>query len=240
VSPQRNGRGVILRLVQGRMSLRGNSHPVITVADCSSCPAMGLMILVVVLCLGSKAVSCFGGTLAAHTLTVRWPERPGPTLWENRPLISPDELPIAWARLFGRVPWKVFATLTFEEKRHFPVNQPTASREAYEWCCSLGRLFRSPIAWLYATECGRGGLWHAHALITDLTVQKVERAAEAWRLRNGNVIIRPVSDGQRAVLYTSKDVPKGAEVQWSDTVKRYRDHLLPEVIVRLTSDGASI
>jgi excisionase family DNA binding protein len=177
--------------------------------------------------------------LTADNLTVRWPENPGPTPWKRRVLISPDELTTAWVQLFGRIPWKSFVTLTFDPKRNFSVNQATASREAWEWCCSLGRMFRRPVAWLYATESGHGDRWHAHALITDLSVEEIQRAAEPWRIRNGMVHVRAVSDGQRAVLYTAKGVPKGVEVQWSDTVARYKNQLLPDVVVRLTCEADS-
>ena len=46
-----------------------------------------------------------------------------------------------------------------------------------------------------------------------------------WRLRNGHVHVRLVSDGAKAVLYATKEAAHRGEVVCADTLGDYRDAL---------------
>jgi hypothetical protein len=144
-----------------------------------------------------------------------------------------NDLSAAWASFLGRVPWKVMVTLTFDPKRVFPVDQSRASREAWDWCTKLGWMLRRRIAWLYATERGRTGQWHAHALVADASVKDLEAALAIWKLRNGTTHARKVSAGFVAVLYVTKSARYGTEVVLSDEIVLYRDRLNQDILVRL-------
>lgn len=165
--------------------------------------------------------------------TTRWPdERPGGG-WRTRIRLPIDELASAWAQFLGRIPWAAMVTLTFDLKRVFPVSQSRASREAWWWCCSLGKMFRRHVAWLYATERGRNGAWHAHALVAGLSVAETNRAADMWRVGRGLADVREVWEGEGAVLYVSKGVSYGSEVVFSESIDIYRDRLRPQITVQL-------
>lgn len=188
--------------------------------------------------------------MRGQRLTTKWPERRAGSTWKKRLRVK-EELHQAWASFFGRVPWDVFASLTFDPKRVFPVPQGKASREAFDWCSRLGRSVRRSVAWAYVTERGASGLWHVHALVTDMTVAEVETVAELWRLRNGIVDVRSVFDTEGLILYLSKSTsfpvgnsglgspPKG-ELVFSDTVVRYRDRLCPEPVIALVGQEDSV
>ena len=169
--------------------------------------------------------------------TTRWPdERPGGE-WRTRIRLPSDDLARAWAHFLGRVPWAAMVTLTFDLKRIFPVGQTRASREAWWWCCSLGRIFRRPVAWLYTTERGRSGAWHAHALVAGLSVAEVNSAANMWRVGTGLADVREVWDGQGAVRYVSKRIRYDTEVVFSETIGMYQDRLRREEAGRGTAGG---
>lgn len=136
----------------------------------------------------------------------------------------------------GRVPWEHMATLTFDPKRTFPVGAEKASREAWWWCTELGRLFRRPVAWVFATERGSTGLWHVHALVTGLDDKPLAPAIGMWEARNGIAHVSAVWAGGGAVLYTTKVAAQRGEVVLSDTLVRYRDHLHSDFFVRLAPD----
>jgi hypothetical protein len=169
------------------------------------------------------------------SLTTRWPDPQPSTEWRSRNRVPKHALALAWSQFLGRLPWKVMTTLTFDPKRLFPVGENTASRETWRWCGEVGRALRRPIAWLYATERGRNGQWHSHVLLTDVTLDEVVRVAEGWRLRNGHVDVQPIWGQPGAVFYATKDVPYGSEIVFSDTIDRYRNRLVSEVVIRLTS-----
>jgi hypothetical protein len=169
--------------------------------------------------------------------TTRWPdERPQGT-WRARIRPPVNELAKAWAHFFGRVPWVAMVTLTFDSKRIFSISRARASRHAWWWCASLGGIVRRPIAWLYATEQGRNGAWHVHALVAGLSVGEVRSAAEMWRLARGIAHVTDVKEGERAVLYVAKGIPYHSEVVFSDTIDIYRERLRDDVIVQLREEA---
>lgn len=133
-----------------------------------------------------------------------------------------DALPRAWADFLGRVPWQLFVTLTFDPKRWPSVDQRLTRKEAMWWCQQVGRLLRRPVAWLVAAEQGRGGRWHAHVLLVGIG-DGLGKAPEAmWQQRCGQIDVRPVRGGARAVVYTTKSAALTGEVELSDTLSRYR------------------
>ncbi len=139
--------------------------------------------------------------------------------WRNRNQLR-RELSIAWASLFGGVNWRWFVTLTFDPKRVYPVSEERASREAFRWCCDTASMLRRPLGWLYATERGQGGQWHAHVLIVGCC-EPLDVPVAVWRLKNGEADIREVWGAIGATEYLSKDAAIRGEVTWSDTLYRY-------------------
>jgi len=168
--------------------------------------------------------------------TTRWPDERRGGEWRTRIRLPINELARAWAQFLGRIPWAAMVTLTFDLKRVFPVRRARASREAWWWCCSLGGIFRRPVAWLYVTERGRSGAWHAHALVAGLSVAEVNVAAEMWRVGRGIADVRDVWKGDGAVLYVAKGVPYRAEIAFSETIEVYRDRLRDDSIIQLRDE----
>jgi hypothetical protein len=140
--------------------------------------------------------------------------------WSSRNFRRRDELVLAWSQWLEGVPWELFVTLTFDPKRVFPVDRNMASREAFWWCCETSRMHRSAIAWAYAPERGRTGLWHVHALLAGAP-PRLPAACELWKVRNGHIDVRPVRDVRGASLYASKSAALTGEIVWSDTCRRY-------------------
>jgi hypothetical protein len=135
--------------------------------------------------------------------------------------VAACELISAWGNWLGVVPWELFATLTFDPAKVYPVGAVLAGKEAYWWCGQLGRLHRSPVAWAFAVERGRSGLWHAHAVIVGVGFELGPAAPAMWRQRNGRIQISPVDNTRRVSLYMSKDAAVAGEIVVSDTVARY-------------------
>lgn len=145
----------------------------------------------------------------------------GSSNWKERERLRGPELSRAWATWLGVVEWQLFATLTFDPKRRFPVGMELASREAFWWCTQTGVLLRRPVGWLYAVERGRGGIWHAHALLAGVAAGLGPVLPAMWEQRNGIFHQRPVDGTSRAVLYTTKDAALNGEIVLSDTIRRY-------------------
>jgi hypothetical protein len=161
------------------------------------------------------------GRLITNVLTTRWPDTGSVGRWSQRIRCTHDDLPRGWADFLGGISWVAMVTATFDPKRVFPVGVALASREAWQWCSHLGWLTRRPVGWLYVTERGRGGLWHAHVLVAGITMDVLQVAAAMWTVRNGHAHLQNVSDPKGAVAYVTKDVPRGAEVVLADTLDRY-------------------
>ena len=164
--------------------------------------------------------------------TSRWPS----TLsgrWPGTVRLSGDELQRAWGCFIGRMPWVRFFTLTFDPKRIFPVTQQRASREAFTWCNQVQYVLRRELAWAFATERGRSGLWHAHVLMTGTREARWGLVAENWRVRNGNADERDVYAALGVSLYMTKSAALGGEVVLSDTIDKYREHLCATQVVGL-------
>ena len=140
--------------------------------------------------------------------------------WESRRHGRKGELVAAWSDFLGRVPWELFATLTFDPKRVYPVDRVMASREAFWWCNALAHMYRVPAVWAYAPERGATGLWHAHALLQG-TPKRIGEACAVWKARNGHIDVRPVSDGRGITMYASKSAAATGEIVWSDTCRRF-------------------
>ena len=155
----------------------------------------------------------------------KWPDARAGDDWRCRDRIRVRDLRRGWGLFLGRLPWRAFVTLTFDPAKAFPVGEMKASSEAFWWCGQTGRLLRRPIGWIYATERGRHGQWHAHALFTGLDVGELKAASMMWRERNGAIKCQRVSDVAGVALYTTKDAAMRGEIVWSDTLARYRDDL---------------
>jgi len=127
------------------------------------------------------------------------------------------------------VQWQLFVTLTFDSAKVFPVSAALADKEAFWWCGQLGRLQRRAVGWAYATERGRSGVWHAHALVVGVN-GGIGRAAPAmWAERNGHLHVRAVDNATRAALYMSKEAALSGAIVLSDTIDRYRSSRLGPV-----------
>ena len=146
-----------------------------------------------------------------------------------------DELAWAWGRWIGRVPWEVMVTGTFDPKRVSHPSCRVADKEALWWCGLLGKVWRRPVAWVYAVERGLGGRWHMHGLIVGSTGLSWETPIGCWTERNGRLTVSPVRD-EGAALYTTKSASRTGMIVLSDTMGRYRDRLRPDVVVSRLPD----
>lgn len=172
--------------------------------------------------------------------TTRWPKVARVTKWKERIQLQKDALKEGWAKFIGKLPWRHSVTLTFDPKRRQRVGQELASREAFRWLNAIAADSRSPIGWVYATERGRSGLWHVHALITKVPENVLQHQVRSWELRNGMVNAVPVSDADGAVVYLTKNAALDGEVVLSDTIAQFRDALTANVVVRLHPEDPSI
>jgi len=154
--------------------------------------------------------------------TTRFPESPTLQNWSNRVRVKGAMLRLAWVEFVGHIPWDLFVTLTFDEKRVFPVGRIRAGREAFKWCGHIGWALRRPVGWLIALERGASGQWHAHVLLVGVR-HDISALATMWELRNGRVDVRPVTNGTGVVLYSTKEAAFSGEVVLSDTLTLYRD-----------------
>jgi hypothetical protein len=186
----------------------------------------------------------------ATRLTTRWPSPRAGATWEERLQAPLDhDMAAAWAKWLGGLPWTLMVTLTFDPKRgRFPVPRETASREAWEW---LDRMVswacRGVPTWLYSAERGRSGLWHVHALVTDLdpldedALQTVSASRQLWEKRNGGTELSYVSGTQFATFYVTKGTPYWSEVVLAPNIDKFKSLLAQ--IVRLSvwrTDPASV
>src|SRR5262249_52989821 len=136
-----------------------------------------------------------------------------------------QELAQAWGQFLGRIPWQSFVSLTFDPKRRFPVDRDLASREACRWCDLVAYATRRPIGWAVAAERGRGGLWHAHALLAGTSVKALDGPVAIWNARNGHAHVQRVQSVTGVAMYSAKDVAHGGEVMVSDTLGRFCSQL---------------
>lgn len=151
--------------------------------------------------------------------------------WRERARLHGRELPRAWGKWFGRIPWEVFATLTFDTKVVFPVSRELASREAFWWLGLVAHLCRRPVAWAYVVERGKSGLYHVHAVLVGAGRPNRKTLESVWRMRNGQAVVKPVRDVTGIALYTTKQATDG-EVVLSDTVTLTRfKALAPDIVV---------
>lgn len=164
-----------------------------------------------------------------HWTTTRWP-----TIvcddWSGRTRLRGDELSRVWGEWIGRIPWEIFVTLTFDSERGFRLSRDMASREAFWWLGLVARLCRKPLAWAYAIERGKSGLWHVHALIMGAGEPNWSTLEGVWRMRNGMAVAKPVHSVAGIALYTTKQAT-GGEVVLSDTVTLTRFKTLASGIV---------
>ena len=129
----------------------------------------------------------------------------------------------AWAEVVGQIPWQWFLTLSFDLKRVFSVSRATVEHEATWFNNLVCKILRLPVGWVCAVERGRGGLLHAHVLMTaDRLHWSPEPAQHAWRARNGRIDLRRVTDQAGIALYTTKTAAEAGTIVLSDTLPRYR------------------
>ena len=173
-------------------------------------------------------------SIAPQLRTSMWPVGSN-----GRVPIRAGDLAAAWKTFIGRIPWHWLVTLTFDPKKRFPVNRDLASRQALDWCRGIERDLRGPCGWVYATERGRSGLWHAHVLLTKFDDEVLDLSCRSWQWRNGRPQVQEVFDRGGAVLYISKEAAASGEVVACDTLRRYAHCLRSEVIMQLHPDSPS-
>lgn len=120
------------------------------------------------------------------------------------------------------------------------MSEELASREAFQWCNLIAYMRRKPVAWVYATERGTSGLWHAHALVTGVGGLPPECPTTIWQERNGRADIARVYDQPGVTLYATKAAALGGEIIFADTLPHYREHLGTEVSVPLFPVGSVV
>ena len=143
------------------------------------------------------------------------------------------DVAVAW-QFLGRFPWEQAVTLTVDPKRFSrPVRKEYVEREAVRWCQEVARAVRYPVGWLVATESGRSGLWHSHALLTDVGTDEATALAKLWEIRNGRTHVRAVTDAVGATMYGTKHAGQCGDVVVSDSLPSYRSRLRPTVAMPL-------
>lgn len=148
-----------------------------------------------------------------------WPTPMTDEHWAGRLRLGGKQLQAAWGMWIGLVQWEIFASLTFDEKRIGGVSRELADREVFAWLGCVAYLYRQPATWVYVVERGRGGHWHAHALIVGVRAPSWSAPVEVWRERNGIADVRPVSDVPGVALYSTKSTALDGEVVLSDTLR---------------------
>jgi len=183
-----------------------------------------------------------GGHVGANDyqnrLTMYWPDSPAQVDVDLRVAATAAYLDQAWAQFLGHLPWRYFVTLTFSPRKVAKVRKAVADKEARAWTSLIERMMRRPVGWLYSLERDRGGRWHSHVLVTQDVRKRVVRAANAvWTERNGRTHLGIVWEGCGAVLYTTKESRRDAEIVPSPHLSRYLDQLRGEIVIRLVRAG---
>lgn len=135
--------------------------------------------------------------------------------------IPKSKLQLAWEGFLGHLRWQHFVTLTFDPKRVYPVGNLRAANEVRKWCGLVGWTCRKPVGWLSTLERHRSGQWHAHALLIGVQGD-LEPLVTLWERRNGEISVKPITDGGGAILYTTKQAALEGEIEISDTLSRYK------------------
>jgi hypothetical protein len=170
----------------------------------------------------------------SRRVTMYWPVVPAKDRADIRIAATAALLDEAWAKFLGLVPWRYFVTLTFSPRKVPKVSKDLADKEVFTWVSLLERMMRRPVGWLYSLERDRSGRWHAHVLVTDDVRRRAVSAANSvWAFRNGRAHLKIVWTGHGAVLYTTKDSRRDAEVVPSPQLHSYLDRLRGETVVRL-------
>ena len=169
--------------------------------------------------------------------TQRWP-----VVSVAQTRLTGSDLREGWVTLVGRFPWEWFVTLTVDPKRVFPVSRAVVEREAVWWCNFVAKILRRPVGWVCATERGRGGQWHSHAvMLADRPGWSPEAGLPAWTERNGRIDLRPVTDREGIALYTTKRAAEAGTIVLSDTLVKYRSLVQPTdpIVVPLVAPEAA-
>ena len=156
-----------------------------------------------------------------------------PDRYTSNPQRVPNAtLQLAWVDFLSRVPWDIFVTLTFDQKRVFPVTCARAGNDAFRWCGYVAWALRRPIAWLIAPERAASGQWHAHALLVGVP-QNISILSKAWELGRGRIDVRRIHNSAGVVLYSTKEAAFSGDILLSDTLARYSDRLNREPLIAL-------
>jgi hypothetical protein len=89
------------------------------------------------------------------------------------------------------------------------------------------------VGWLYAAERSQSGVWHVHALVIGVQEADWKAAQTIWEARNGLADVRPVFEGNGAVLYVTKNAWEQGDVILSDTLQRYQGEVRQDIVVNL-------
>ena len=105
--------------------------------------------------------------------------------------------------IYARVPWQVFASLTFRNERfRMGHGWPEVQRRLFRWlrwCAGAGEISFRRMLWLCRREEGEIGLqWHLHVLLGGLEPSRVnvsfnQAARAVWT--SGHSRVREVEDG---------------------------------------------
>jgi ferredoxin len=146
------------------------------------------------------------------------------------------QIAAAWGSYFGRIPWTVMVTLTFDQKRVFPVPMALAESEAEDWCQFVAHMFRRPVGWLIGLERHKSGSWHAHLLLTDVRAVELGALVQCWKIRNGDMVdVQDVTNARGAVVYASKNAAAAGNIIVSDTLLRFQERLGTDLVVDLVA-----
>ena len=164
--------------------------------------------------------------------------------WRRRERATAREVHQAWSDVLARLPWQLFVTLTFDDRKVSSVSEDVASREAFEWLNLASRTYRSATRVGLWAERGQTGLWHVHALIIGVPVVRGEASTlpelcGVWEVRNGIINVERVHSRRGVAIYTTKQAAAAGTLVWADTLGRYREALQSGPTVKLWADDLS-
>lgn len=141
-----------------------------------------------------------------------------------------------WLTFVGGVPWEWFVTLTFDPKKRWSVSRALAERETVRWCADIERYGRCPCGWMAALEQHKSGRWHAHLLLTGVTIDLTPLTA-LWQIRNGRADLQAAGSPVRRTLYMTKEAAAKGHILLGEGLKHFAAKLNTLPAIRVYPDG---
>jgi hypothetical protein len=107
-----------------------------------------------------------------------------------------------WVTHLSTQQWAHVVTLTFK----YAYSREAIRKHFLDWIRALEWLAQGPIIWHRATEIGKKGRGHIHALITS--TEKIKNREMEKRWRHGRAVVRRYISHRGAEHYVTKDIMK--------------------------------